>query len=276
MALVVKVDAPENGTLPKAGEGVVLDALPYVESLDPNYEQYAISLIEEELQHTLSERNTSVDANGELEEHPALRKLLPLSFVANSASVSMVTETPDFRGRAPIATAAYESLIARQAAAHDGDIVPESPTEWTTRPDPMADNGGKINEVDDGKLIITDLETSIATSKIKLEQERLHLINLELHQQFENSRRWTDYHSQLEQHYTAPISESVARQRLKVDGINAGRMEEQEVAARKLQGLHGRFNQLVDKNHRLGKAISGLEAEVDDLRQTSCVGVTEG
>lgn len=269
MALVVRDDGAENDTLPKA-DAVVLDALPYVEPLDPDYEQYAISLIEEELHHTLNERAkepNAVNANGEIEDHPSLRSLLPSS-LSGRGSGSGGDDAPDFGGKAPYAAEAYKSIVARREANQDGTMsMDDSDMEWMTRPDPIAQNGGNIDKRGDEKAIISDLNTSIATSKIKLEQERLHLVNLELYQQFESSRRWMDYHSQLESHYVTPMSDAVARQRLKVDGINAGRMEEQEMAARKLRGLTGRFDQLVDKNHRLGKAIAGLEAEVEGLRQ---------
>mmetsp|Transcript_23525 Transcript_23525/g.46896 ORF Transcript_23525/g.46896 Transcript_23525/m.46896 type:complete len:285 (+) Transcript_23525:174-1028(+) len=278
MALVVRDDGAENDTLPKA-DAVVLDALPYVEPLDPDYEQYAISLIEEELQHTLNERAkepSAVNTNGEIEDHPSLRSMLPSS-LSGRGSCSGGDDAPDFGGKAPYAAAAYKSIAARREANQDRTTsMVDSDMEWMTRPDPIAQNRGNINDGGDEKAIISDMNTSIATSKIKLEQERLHLVNLELYQQFESSRRWMDYHSQLESHYVTPMSDAVARQRLKVDGINAGRMEEQEIAARKIRGLTGRFDQLVDKNHRLGKAIAGLEAEVEGLRQVVGVESMQG
>ncbi|KAL7461839.1 hypothetical protein ACHAXS_002238, partial [Conticribra weissflogii] len=278
MALVVRDDDAENDTLPKA-DAVVLDALPYVEPLHPGYEQYAISLIEEELQRALNERAkepNAVNANGEIEEHPSLGSLLPL-FLSGKGSGSGGDDTPDFGGNAPYAASAYKSIAARREANQDGIVaISDSGMEWMTRPDPISQNGGKVNEGGDEVAIISDLKTSIATSKIKLEQERLHLVNLELYQQFESSRRWMDYHSQLESQYVTPMSDAVARQRLKVDGVNAGRMEEQEIASKKIRGLTGRFDQLVDKNHRLGKAIANLEAEVEGLRQTVGMGPTQG
>ena len=62
-ALVVRSDDKPSSS----NSGVVLDALPYVEALDPNYENYAISLIEEEMHHVL--------ANQQIGDHPSLNRL---------------------------------------------------------------------------------------------------------------------------------------------------------------------------------------------------------
>ena len=65
-ALVVRSDDKPSSS--SSTEGVVLDALPYVEPLDPNYENYAISLIEQELQNNVQ------TTEQQLLNHPSLRK----------------------------------------------------------------------------------------------------------------------------------------------------------------------------------------------------------
>ena len=89
---------------------IVLDALPYVEPLDPNYENYAIQLIEEELQH---------DAGDVSGEHPSLRTLFGRARGTNnnlSTSTELSSQCPQFGGKAPMAVAAYEAIVARKAA----------------------------------------------------------------------------------------------------------------------------------------------------------------
>jgi hypothetical protein len=267
MALVVH-DDDDKSSLPRATESIVLDALPYVENLDPDYEQYAMSLIEDELQQQ--------HLGGGEAEHPMLRRLIPLATSSSREYTDLASTAPDFGGKAPIAASAYKSLMERQAQAEESGVAaPPVFREWSLRPDPIAENGGSI-QGEDKERNIPDLQTSIATSKIKLEQERLRLVNLELHQQFETRQRYTAYHNQLESQYLTPMTQALESQRMKVDGINATRMEEQEVAMRKLEGLTRKWDSLVDKNRRLVRAIGGLEGEVEDLKQSAGDGVLEG
>mmetsp|Transcript_16765 Transcript_16765/g.28842 ORF Transcript_16765/g.28842 Transcript_16765/m.28842 type:complete len:321 (-) Transcript_16765:375-1337(-) len=266
-----------------SSSAVVLDALPYVEALDPNYENYALSLIEEELQHVAAEQQQrqqrQQDGGGggggaELAEHPSLRRILPAS--ANLVGRSGAAETeiisasqiPDFGGRAPLAAAAYEALVASRAVEDEGgNSQAASSTPFTIiRPDPMKENGGTTDNMDEDTLL-SNLKTSITTSKIALEQERLRLINLELHSQFETPARYTSYASNLENLYCKPTSTAVENQRKQVDGINATRMEEQTSSIRTLDGLSHKWEVLVTKNRRLGRALGELEGDVAHLKQ---------
>jgi hypothetical protein len=119
----------------------------------------------------------------------------------------------------------------------------------------------------DKQQLISDLRTSIAISKIRLEIERHRHINLELYSHLETQTRFADYATLLETQYRDPTSNSVERQRRVVDSINGLRMEEQQVAARKLDGLKRRREQLIEGNRRLGRALGALEGDVDVLRK---------
>mmetsp|Transcript_8846 Transcript_8846/g.19843 ORF Transcript_8846/g.19843 Transcript_8846/m.19843 type:complete len:300 (+) Transcript_8846:57-956(+) len=272
-ALVVHNDANPEGATSSSSVGVVLDALPYVEPLDPNYEQYAISLIEEELHHVVTEQQQQGD-NGNafgIGEHPSLQRILPTStsFAGGDDNISIATHVPDFGGKAPLAMAAYEALVARRADnGNDDASTPATAPFSINRPDPMAENARTGEEMDQ-ETLVSNLQISIATSKIQLEQERLRLINLELHQNLETPARYTAYASQLESKYLNPTSQAVERQRRVVDGINATRMEEQTQSIGKLEGLSGKWELLVDKNRRLGKALEGLEREMTSLKEVA-------
>ena len=268
-ALVVHDDNKKEVSSSSSTSGIVLDALPYVEALDPNYEQYAISLIEEELHHVASEQQQkgNIGQDGDLGDHPTMRRLLTASAKlgsrGGSSSDDIAAQMPDFCGKAPMAAAAYASLVAQRA---NGNETTDTPTGLflISRPDPMAEDGAE--EITDEQTLLSNLQTSISTSKIQLEQERLRYINLELHQQFETPARYTAYTTQLEDSYLNPTSNSVENQRRSVDGINATRMEEQQIAGVKMEGLKHKWNVLVDKNRRLGLALTGLEQEVEGLR----------
>eukprot|EP00585_Thalassiosira_rotula_P011494 CAMPEP_0196139842 /NCGR_PEP_ID=MMETSP0910-20130528/6973_1 /TAXON_ID=49265 /ORGANISM="Thalassiosira rotula, Strain GSO102" /LENGTH=293 /DNA_ID=CAMNT_0041400621 /DNA_START=32 /DNA_END=910 /DNA_ORIENTATION=- len=269
---VVLHNGDDNRITPtSSSSAVVLDALPYVEPLDPNYEHHALSLIEEELQHVVTEHD--LGGNGNIGEHPSLRRILPASKCFLGGGDEISTRTLDFGGNAPMATAAYEALVSkRRRVAETGNDDEDSTSASVTqpfsidRPDPMSE-GGVAEETTDQETLVSNLRTSIATSKIRLEQERLRLVNLELHQNLETPARFTAHASRLESQYVNPTIEAVERQRRTVDGINATRMEEQTQSIGKLEGMSQKWELLVDKNRRLGKALVGLEMEVESLKK---------
>ena len=257
--LVVRRDDPatDGATASSSSSGIVLDALPYVEPLEPSYEQYALSLIEREMRHVVSSTTSSSSSSSAVAgaEHPSLSRILPSSSIRNSPLP-------------PLAAAAYESVVARKRG-DDGVTSSVESAPLALRPDPMAniDLDSVMSATIDKQQLISDLRTSIATSKIRLEVERHRHINLELHGHLETQTRFADYATLLETQYRDPTSNSVERQRRVVDSINGLRMEEQQVAARKLDGLKRRREQLIDGNRRLGRALGALEGDVDVLRK---------
>lgn len=264
-ALVVHQD-DKTGAKPAAhpANEIVLDALPYVEPLDPNYENYAIQLIEEELQH---------DAGDVSGEHPSLQTLLGRARGTNnnlSTSAELSSQCPQFGGKAPMAVAAYEALVARKSNPENNNNDNSNTNQpWVNnRLDPMATQ--KIDQVQDKDKLITDLHTSISTQKIALEHQRHRLINLELQQTFQTPQTYTHYNTtQLESQIVNPLQQTVERQRMEVDAINATRMEEQQRAMGTLDGLSRKYYELINKNLRLGEAVAGLEGEVEGLKRES-------
>eukprot|EP00984_Skeletonema_dohrnii_P016016 scaffold7021_cov120-Skeletonema_dohrnii-CCMP3373.AAC.2 len=247
---------------------IVLDALPYVEPLDPNYENYAIQLIEEELQH---------ESTGVSGEHPSLQTLLaPVSSsrkgtsaeTINFGTTDLSSQCPQFGGKAPMAVAAYEAIMAKKSNPENTTFITTNKQWLHNRSDPMAHQ--KFDQVDDKSKLITNLHTSISTQKIALEHQRHRLINLELQQTFQTPQTYTHYNTnQLEGQIVNPLQQTVERQRMEVDAINATRMEEQQRAMGTLDGLSRKYYELVDKNLRLGEAVKGLEGEVEGLKKES-------
>ncbi|EJK46451.1 hypothetical protein THAOC_34880 [Thalassiosira oceanica] len=257
-ALVVRDEkAASRGT-----GGVVLDALPYVEELDPDYEQYSLSLIGQELETVVSEAaQGQQSADGEL-EHPLMRQILPSGHKYAGTS-DLSSSVPSFEGRAPLASAAYTALVRHRASGGDET----RPKFEVRRPNPIAEDAPHSSPDD----LVSNLEKSIRTRKIEHEQERIRYANLELFQQFETPSQFTSYNALLEDGYVKPMKVALDVQRLKVDGINATRMEEQQKSIVKIHQLNSKWYSLVDKNERLGRAIGGLEAEVEGLRKQAGV-----
>ena len=271
-ALVVhrdETDVALNESAAHPANEIVLDALPYVEPLDPNYENYAIKLIEEELQH---------ESTGVSGEHPSLQTLLaPVSSsregtsaeTINFGTTDLSSQCPQFGGKAPMAVAAYEAIMAKKSNPENTTFITNNHQQWLhNRSDPMAHQ--KFDQVGDKSKLITNLHTSISTQKIALEHQRHRLINLELQQTFQTPQSYTHYNTnQLEGQIVNPLQQTVERQRMEVDAINATRMEEQQRAMGTLDGLSRKYYELVDKNLRLGEAVKGLEGEVEGLKKES-------
>jgi len=246
MSLVVRDDRPagEGAAPSSSSSSIVLDALPYVEPLDPSYEGYALSLIEKELRHCAA-------AGG-----------------GDAAGPGGKEARVDFASRAPLAAAAYDALVSRRRAGGGGGERGVDAVVAYERPDPMAgvDLDTAIRTMDREELS-SDLRASIASMKVRLESERMRHAALELHRHLETPARYAEYASLLENRYLDPTRQSAERQRLVVDGINGVRMEEQTAAMRRLDGLARQRETLIDKNRRLGRALGTLEGEVGALRR---------
>ena len=236
--------------------GIVLDALSYVEALDPNYEQYALSLVEAEMQQ--QQQQLIVDDDNTM--HPTLRR------------ISSDNNTDTFAKRAPLAAAAYEALVQKKRRQQhhsdaDGVVVNDTAAAAATTDDDDFNLTTSNNITINSSSTIHELQTAINQSKIQHEYQRLRYTNLELHSLFETPQKYTSYLTALEKLYTNPTAMAVEQQRLVVDGINGTRMEEQSSSMNKLLGLQMKFGGLMDKNWRLGKALESLQSEVDGLEK---------
>lgn len=265
MSLVLRDDSPagDGAAAPSSSSSsIVLDALPYVEPLDPSYEGYALSLIEEELRHCAAAGGGD---EGE-HHHPSLGRILPPRRTA--AGPGGKDARVDFASRAPLAAAAYDALVSRRRAGGGGGERGVDAVVAYERPDPMVgvDLDTAIRTMDREELS-SDLRASIASMKVRLESERMRHAALELHRHLETPARYAEYASLLENRYLDPTRQSAERQRLVVDGINGVRMEEQTAAMRRLDGLARQRETLIDKNRRLGRALGTLEGEVGALRR---------
>ncbi|KAL3758882.1 hypothetical protein ACHAWU_003154 [Discostella pseudostelligera] len=243
---------------------IVLDALSYVEPLDPNYEQYALSLVEAEMQQQYQQQQqqqVAMTDDDNIDVHPTLRR-----------SIGALSESNNnFAKRAPLAAAAYEALVQKkrrqQQHPSNADGVVEHDADAISTGEKDNDDNTTKNIIITSSSSIDDLQTAIKQSKIQFEHQRLRYTNLELHSLFETPQKYTSYLSSLEKFYTVPTATAVEQQRLVVDGINGTRMEEQSACMNKLMGLQMKYGMLMDKNWKLGNALENLQMEVDGLEK---------
>lgn len=239
------VPRPASPLETSRSNGIVLDALPYVEPLDPHYEQHAVSLIEAELAN--NNNNNAME-----EEHPSLRRRPMPAAASNDVGLK----------NAPLARSIYRSIVER-----DGRPAAEAIAEWE-HPVPFHDNELADDDIDNNpQTLISQLETSVRSSKIAYEHHRLHHANLELHHALVTPAHYRSYHTLLEEGYVLPQTKLLTEQRITVDGINASRMEEQGAGWKKLQALKRKREGLTVKNERLEGAIEELRREVEGLEK---------
>ena len=266
-------DLADNGTnnyttAASSENEIVLDALSYVEGLDPNYEHYALSLVEAELQLQQQQQQQQQQHHDGKDDvfHP---------FVRRSLGVTSDDDNNSFAKRAPLAAAAYEAVVHKKRRQQQqrnpseaGEVV-DNTTASTADNDDNNLNAAAItkNIIINSSSSIEELQAAITQSKIQLEYQRLRYTNLELHSLFETPHKYNSYLSSLEQLYTNPTAVAVEQQRLVVDGINGTRMEEQSAYMKKLMGLQTKYGMLLDKNWKLGRALESLQLEVDGLEK---------
>ena len=215
---------------------IALDSLPYIDNVHPDYEAYALSLIEEEMHH-ISPRTDALDH-------------LPNPFLRDKDGI------PLFGGKSNLNQTEYSEFIARNGQ-------PRQDTLDFDNNSIAAEPHGHAIQTQDG------WETSLRQAKLEFEYQRSRMLNLELQAEYE-SGLWRHYNATLERQYAKPMSTRLEEQRLEVDKINGRRKELQETqAGPKLQILGNRWGELISKNQRLARATGVLEEEVLSLRSAA-------
>jgi len=218
-------------TTTKTPTVIELDSLPYIDDIHPDYEAYAITLIEEEMQTMPPPPPTSsldhlVDQNG-----------IPLSFTRTPHNTINHTE--------------YKALAARNGAPRPSPI--DYTQTYTVTPSPTT---------------LPQWETALSQTKVQLEHEQSRLLNLELQSHYESALWQRHIATTLPTRYAEPMATELRRRRLAVDERNAERKRVQEVeAGPKLKVLEGRWTEVVERNRRLVEGIGVVGTEVERLRE---------
>jgi pre-mRNA-splicing factor SPF27 len=207
---------------PNHSNEVVLDSLPYIDQIHPDYEAYALTLIEEEMQ-----------------------KMEPPPSIPYDA-----TATPVFQySKHSVNKTEYEHLVKRNGQPRNKDE--QMNLDFTQK----VKSALPQNTSDKSQW-----EEAIDRAKIELEYERLRQVNVELQGEFDTSI-WK-YRAELHESDSKYMKACLEDQLMKVDQINAKRKEMQEVqAAPKLSALTQRWGELIQKNRHLARGVRSLEDE---------------
>ncbi len=229
---------------------IALDSLPYIDNLHPDYEAYALTLIEEEMQKMIDQNDNDSPLPS---DEDRLRHLLnPLGINGNSDT------TPDFKSSRlngnSINIVEYESLVERQGQPRT-DM-----TDYSTiiRPTKLPDDNDNLK----------DWKDALQKAKAELEYERLRMVNIELQSEFETPL-WQHQTKRLEI-LSNHVKDRLSQQQRNVDEINAKRQYMQtENAAPKLNVLSRKWDESLNRVTLLADGIEKLSREVEGLRQVT-------
>lgn len=220
---------------------ITLDSLPYIDNLHPDYEAYALTLIEEEMENMGDPPS----------EDTQLRHLTnPLGSTGNADA------TPAFKSsglHSNLNRTEYERLVARHGQPRT-DAVDYREKMRSTKPNDQ-DNEKEWNE-------------AINRAKAELEYERLRMVNSELQSEYESSL-WKHQTKQLEM-ISYNLKSELSHQQMKVDQINARRKDMQTgKAAPKLHILSQKWDEGLNRVKLLSEGVEKLNEEVEELRKVT-------
>ena len=218
---------------------VTLDSLPYIDNLHPDYEAYALTLIEEEMQG--------------MGEPPSQEELLrhlpnPLGLGGDANT------TPAFKSSREgniINEKEYEDLVARHGKPRKETI----------------DYRRKMKaSMPKSKGTESEWEEAIMRAKIELEYERLKMVNAELQSEYETSL-WKYQTKQIEA-IANDLKSKLSQQQAEVDRINAKRKDMQTVkGGPKLHILGQKWDEGLNRVSLLADGVEKLKSEVVELRK---------
>jgi hypothetical protein len=212
---------------------ISLDSLPYIDQVHPDYEAYALTLIEEEMQ--------------------SMTPPEPVTYSHESV--------PEFKSRTSsngLNQSEYKSLVDRNGQPRKDN------TDFCKI---MKIRSAAPSESDGS---VADWQYSVQYAKTELEHERIRQTNLDLENEFSSSL-WK-HHVQILERSAIATDNELQAQLLKVDQINAQRKEMQEVQAMNQLGkLNYRWEELIKNNQHLMMGVGELEKEIMPFRKENGV-----
>jgi pre-mRNA-splicing factor SPF27 len=211
---------------------IPLDSLPYIDQVHPDYEAYALTLIEEEMQ--------------------SMQPPAPVSY-----SYESMPEFKSSTGNSHINQNEYKNLVDRNGQPRKENIDFCKSMRAKSSPPKKQDS-------------VSDWQSAVQHAKEELEHERIRQTNLDLETEFSSSI-WKHHVKIIERSATA-TDKQLQDQLLEVDQINARRKEMQEVQAMNQLGkLNFRWEELIKKNQYLKRGVGEVENEVMTLREKNGV-----
>jgi len=233
---------------------LLLDSLPYVDPIHPDYEAYALTLIEEEMaQHPPPPPQQEKGQN-----QPFRLTDIP-NFAYNNSSQTDAAGTPI----SSINQEEYKQLVARNGQKRNPQQQQQQVFHFLSNltdelpPQPSSSDNDKSTATN-----------SIRTAKIRLAHEKIRQINLELYA-ICASHMWKQYVQQLDNHVQPHSKRTLDQQLLRVDQLNATRKQMQEDAVKNQLGkLEYRWIELIRKIQHLNQGVQILEEEIGELTKS--------
>jgi pre-mRNA-splicing factor SPF27 len=216
---------------------IVFDALPYIDIVNEEYEQYALSLIEQEMKQL---RNTNPDN----------QRLKPI---------------PKLKLRTDTLQTSYQRCLTEKTKNQDRDhdmkddqySVAASPPP----PPPLTEDN------------IAAWREAVKQSRIAYEKERMRSIQVETDKDDANgglsskvtsaAGLWKRYNSQVLEPQLASLQQLQQQEQLDVATINFRRQQsQQEQYQKSLHTLNVQYHELLQKQFTLKRAIADLENEI--------------
>jgi pre-mRNA-splicing factor SPF27 len=205
-----------------------MDALPYIDAVNEDYEHYALGLIQDEM------------------------RVIPPPLLPKLAPVHCRTRTLQ---------AAYPPPTGRQLQQRDSGSSVEEDTEVvvdTKRPDDGAAPDASTRSV-------VQWQADVQRAKIAYETERLRSMWLELERSGDGNAAalWKDYNQMLEG--TLEFwNQTLSQQQSLVQAINHARQQEQHLLGRELDILTNDYQARVQKIFSLRRAVAEVEQQILD------------
>jgi pre-mRNA-splicing factor SPF27 len=215
----------------KQERNVVFDALPYIDPVNEDYEQYALALIEEEMK-----------------AHPA---------------TTSVKKAPPVHFRTELMKQEYQELYSSASASGDtGDGADGQGPKRRPEPRQRAAVVAPVSPPAAGQ----DPEAwkqAVQTARIAYEAERIRsdLLELEKDGLGSSAQMWKVYNELLSQSQGV-LQQALSTQRQSVEDINLSRQQDQQQSGRKLEVLTTQYHELVHKLFQLKQAVAEMEQDV--------------
>jgi pre-mRNA-splicing factor SPF27 len=211
---------------------VVFDALPYIDAVNEDYEQYALALIEEEMK-----------------AHPA---------------TTSVKKAPPVHFRTELMKQEYQELYSSASNDNDNDNDKTDTGEQKRRPEQRQRTVvvAPVSPPAEGQ----DPEAwkqAVQTARIAYEAERIRsdLLELEKDGLGSSAQMWKVYNELLSQSQGV-LQQALSTQRQLVEDINLSRQQDQQQSGRKLEVLTTQYDELVHKLFQLKQAVAETEQDV--------------
>lgn len=227
-SLAAEQDGSSNASQKTMTTTVVLDSLPYIDPVNEDYEQYALALIESEMQQTAAAPSQSSSKQ-------------PIQTTARS---QILQET-------------VQRLQQQQQQSQQGD------DKTTTS---LLPNRTFPTAPSDDKNGVQSWQEAVRAAKIAYESERLRALQLEVAKE-ESAPLWNAYNSTVAQPRWEEAQAQLGAQRQIVEEINHARQTQQtEQYGRQLHVLSMQYEELIRKQRQLKEAVTELEAQVEGGR----------